>query len=177
MIELTKSNLKEQLDNLKAETPGDIKKLFPFVITRNYKNFSRWHCATVTFTEYGFKKDNKEFWFGRRTSNKDKYYDYDDILIILNTLKKSGFKFACNYCGKGMLGSSNRFLNPIDFIKWVKENHYHFDLIISTYQEIEKGYWRFSGNLKECSCAFWFDIFDKELIEKIQKETKIKEIE
>lgn len=165
--------LSDQLDNIRVGNLEDIKKLFPFVITKNYEEFSGWHGTTVTYTDYGFKKDNKKFWFGRRTSNKDKYYDYNDIIIILNTLKKSGFKFACNYCGKGMLGSSNRFLNPIDFIKWIKENDYHFESF-SSIDILQKGYWRFHGNLKEYSCSFWFDIFDMELFIKIVKETGLK---
>lgn len=170
---MKKQTLAEQLDNIKAERPEDIKKLFPFVITGNYRQFSGWHCQEVTYTDYGFKKNNKKFWFGRRTSNEDKSYDYDDIIIILNTLKKSGFKFACNYCGKGMLGSANKFLDPIDFIKWVKENKYQFEGFTSI-ETIKKGYWRFHGNLKECSCAFWFDIFDSELIIEISTKTGLK---
>lgn len=164
----------EQKDNFEADNPEDIKKIFPFVITRNYQNFSEWHTIMVTCTDYGFKKDNKEFWFARRTSNKDKSYNYDDIIIILSTLKKSGFKFACNYCGKGMLGSPNRFLNPIDFIKWVKENKYQFDTVFTSIEMIKEGYWRFSGNLKECSCAFWFDLFDADLLIEIITKTGLK---
>lgn len=166
--------LNDQIDNMEVKNPGDVKKLFPFVITRDYTKFSSWHGATVTYTDYGFKKNGKEFWFGRRTSNKDASYDYDDILVILNTYKKSNFKFACNYCGKGMLGSPNKFLNPLDFITWVKENKYQFDPIRTSIQNIGNGYWRFTGNLDKCSCAFWFDIFDKDIIQKIIKETEIK---
>lgn len=162
--------LTEQKNNLEANNPEEIKKLFPFVITRDYEQFSGWHNLDVNYTEYGFKKGNNKYWFGRMTSNKSKSWDYDDIIIILNTLKKSGFKFACNYCGKGMLGSPNKFLNPIDFIKWVTENNYQFEDFTSI-ETIKKGYWRFSGNLKEYSCAFWFDIFDKKLVTEIITKT------
>lgn len=165
--------LKEQLDNLKVNSPEDIKKLFPFIITRNYKEFSGWHGQVVVYTGYGFKKDNKTYWFGRRTCNKSKSWDYDDVIIILNTLKKSDFKFACNYCGKGMLGSSNKFLDPIKFIDWVKENNHKFQDFTSI-ELINKGYWRFHGNLTGYSCAFWFDIFDKNLVKEISEKTGLK---
>ncbi len=169
-----KQSLKEQLDNKEAKNPTEVKRLFPFVVTKNYKQFSRWHCTEVTFTDYGFKKNDKTYWFGRRTSNEDQSYDYDDILFLLNNLQKNDFKFACNYCGKGMLGSPNKFLNPFDFIEWMKENNYQFDKHMTTMQKIDNGYWRFSGNLVQCSCAFWFDIFDKDILEKIIKGTGLK---
>ena len=158
---------KDQLQNKEARSPQDIKKLFPFVQLKSYKEFSNWHMKEVTYTQYGFKKDNKTFWFNRRTSDNDASYEYDDIIIILNTLEKNNFKYSCGYCGKGMLGSPNRFLDLIEFLNWVKENNYSFDKKRTSIYQISKNHWRFSGNLKEYSCAFSFDIFDRDILRKV----------
>jgi len=160
-------NLKDQLEKKKANNPQDIKKLFPFIVTKNYKQFSSWHNKEVTYTDYGFKKDNKTFWFNRRTCNLDQYYDYDDIIIICNTLKNSDFKYACTYCGKGCLGSPNKFLNPIDFINWVNKEKHTFDRVMTSIYKVNKDHWVFSGNLYKYSCAFRFHIFSKELLNEI----------
>lgn len=166
--------LKDQLENKQVNNPEGIKKLFPFIVTRDYKQVSSWHSQEVTYADYGFKKNDKIFWFNRRTSNLDKYYDYDDIIIICNTLKNSGFKFACSYCGKGMLGSPNKFLNPLEFLKWVTENNHTFDKIFTSILKVESGHYVFSGNLNEYSCAFRFHIFDDTLLDQMVKETGLK---
>ncbi len=171
MIE--KQTLKDQLENLEANNPDQIKKHFSFVITKEYKKYSSYYCKIVTYTDYGFIKNNKKYWFGRRTNNESNTWDYDDIIIILNTLKNSNYKFACEYCGKGMLGSPNKFLDPIDFVNWIIKNNYHFEKF-SNITIIDNGYWRFFGNLQEYSCAFWFDIFDVELMKKISEKTGLK---
>jgi hypothetical protein len=161
--------LDKQKGGRSATSPEGVKKLFPFVVTRSYKKYSGWYEAEVTFTEYGFKKGRKTYWFGRRTSDLDQDYNYDDILVILTSLKKNKFAYACNYCGKGGLGSPNKFTNLTKFLWWVKRDKHQFDSTMTSFQEMTKGHWRFIGNLVSYSCAFWFDIFDEELHKEIME--------
>lgn len=169
---MTPKTLKEQNNNIEARSPEEIKKSFPFVITREYKGFSEWHGRTVTYTEYGFKKDDIVYWFARRTTNRSQWWAYDKIITILKTLQESEFKYSCSYCAAGVLGDPNRFTDPLVFIAQVlKEKHTFTDM--TSIQEIKPSHWCFSGNLNERSAAFHFDIFDKKLVEQISKQTNI----
>jgi len=167
------NSLKEQIDNLEANSVKDIKKLFPFVVTINYKYWSDWHDKKITYTDYGYKKIDQICWFSRRTNNLSDSWDYDEIILILNTLKKSNFRYACNYCCRGTLGSANKFTDPIEFLNWVEKNNYSFEKF-SQILEINKGYWQFCGNLKEYSCAFTFYIFDEKLVKEISSRSGVK---
>jgi len=165
-------NLKEQLENKEARSPEDIKKLFPFIVTRNYEEYAGWHNKVVTYTEYGFKKGYDIFWFNRRTNNIDNQsYHYSDVVGICISLKNSDFKFACSFCGQGMLGSPNKFFNPLDLMDYIIKNNFTFDKAMTSLLKIKEGHYAFSGNLNEYSCAFNFHIFDEDLLGQIMKKS------
>jgi len=175
---MNKQTLNEQIKNMEVSTPEEVKKLFSFVEISQYEQDSLWHGNTVIFTEYGFKaNDGQYFWFNRRTSSEDKFYDYDDILVILNTLVDSNFKYVCYHCGKGCLGSANSFINPVEFAQYVKENKFTYNkLFAPTIYAIKRNHWRFSGNLNEISSSFQFDIFDEDLKKQLEEITGLKEV-
>lgn len=61
-------------------------------------------------------------------------------------------------------------LSPLEFIALVRDNGFTFKKECTDIAIYSNGTARFSGNLKQYSCAFSFDIFDKEMIEEIKKE-------
>lgn len=60
-------------------------------------------------------------------------------------------------------------LSPLEFIALVRDNGFTFKKECTDISIVNNGVTRFSGNLNEYSCAFSFDIFDKEMIEELKK--------
>lgn len=61
------------------------------------------------------------------------------------------------------------FHDPINFLKWVIQKKYTFEkgTIASTRSDGKT--FDFKGNLRECSCAFFYRIFEKTIIDEINQ--------
>ena len=116
-------------------------------------------------------KDGKEFFIRGYRPNKIDFNfpnsEKADIFNMKMQFVKSDGRFVKFYCHSE---------NPIEFIKFIKENKYHFEKRQKGYYDCEfhisenKERYEFHGNLKEISCAFHFRIFRKDYVKEIAKE-------
>lgn len=95
---------------------------------------------------------------------KDTGSSYDEkghritIAKYIWQLRRNGYKWYTRYA---------KYDDPMEFIKWVKENSYTFHIMGRSLLSFENGEWQFHGNLREYSAAFCFYILDEELAKTI----------
>lgn len=140
---------------------------------RNQPHFSGWYSKIVDQIDTFFLIGDKKFFLKGRTNPKyikeniDIKIQREELEELKQQLIENEGKYVCFYCCKGMLGSKNKFINPVDFLNWVEKNGYHFE-DFTEFRYIESlTLWSFSGNLKEYSCSFEFRFFDGDLAGKI----------
>ena len=76
----------------------------------------------------------------------------------ISTFLKTDRKAFQDYC----LGKCREH-DPLSFMRWIDEQNYHFEDMSTVSQRKGQQVWEYCGNLKECSSAFSFYIFDKNL--------------
>ena len=104
-------------------------------------------------------KDGIEYFLWNRTEPSDRFAVGDCESRKKQLLENGGafFKFY-DHSGHN---------SPISFLNWVKENNYSL-VKDSTAQVLSDGRtFDFHGNLNEVSCAFFYRIFDKQIIEQV----------
>lgn len=106
-------------------------------------------------------KDGKEYFiFGRpepqSSLEKDEMNAHKQQLISNNG---AYFNFFDN----------SGFHDPIALLKWVIQKRYTFEKDTKASMLSDGKTFDFKGNLRECSCAFFYRIFDKNIINEINQ--------
>ena len=107
-------------------------------------------------------KDGKRYFIFNRGSDA-RGYDIDEQEARKSQLLSTNgqyFKF------------NGAFASPIEMLKWIVDNKYHFCSITADNVQYQDGtsedHFDFHGNLVEISAAFFYRIYDKELVKEIE---------
>jgi hypothetical protein len=114
------------------------------------------------YTPYYFVDTDGKEKFVRNLSTEANTLERHRMASVLLSLRKNKYKYLTFYCPKKDIW---------DFIKWVKEKNYTFE-IHGTLFERNENYVDFHGNLCEYSSAFHFRIYDMEIVKNVIKELK-----
>lgn len=100
------------------------------------------------------------------TMYKDAYdnYHYENSI---QTIEKHKQQLLDN--GGQYITFYAEYNNPLDFIQWVKENDYTFEIHGELFYKCD-GFTDFHGNLKEYSAAFHYRIYDQTMLQKLRDE-------
>lgn len=121
------------------------------------------------FTPYYFKNKGKMFFIRNLVTGitdlykKDKR-QRDEMAKVLRNLRENNYKFICFYCGQ--------FTNPFDFIKWVQQKGYTFEIHGELFLQSDNEFTDFHGNLTTYSHSFMFRIYDHKLLGKLKELVK-----
>lgn len=137
--------------------------------------------------EYGFTgngeytsiymiKDNKKYFIGnivKDLNNNDGYakYNYKNRITEIENIKKILISNNGKY-----FKIYGKFDNPFEFIDWIKENNYKFQIFGELFEK-HNNFVDFHGNLNEYSSAFHYRIYDLNMVnrlkEKIQEQKSL----
>lgn len=138
------------------------KTTIEFIEKSPYKNSAFWNSGLV-YPMY-MKKDGEEYFLWGRAEDEPKFR-LEEIEKRKQQLIDNGgayFKFHDN--------SGNN--DPIGFLQWVKNNHYTLCNDCKAKLLSDNKTFDFVGNLNEVSCAFFYRIFDKEMINTVSEAIK-----
>lgn len=139
------------------------KTAIEFIEKPPYKNSAFWNSGLV-YPMY-MRKDGEEYFLWGRSEGESKFR-LEEIEQRKRQLMDNGgayFKFHDN--------SGNN--DPIGFLQWVKNNHYTLRNDCKAKLLSDNKTFDFIGNLNEVSCAFFYRIFNDEIIRRVSEEIKI----
>lgn len=127
--------------------------------------------STGEYTPIYMIKNDKEYFVGNIVRKLDYYdgfdkYDYENrikqIEKIKETLLNNNGDYFKQYC---------RCDNPFDFINWIKENKYTFEIHGELFRK-GKTFTDFHGNLKQYSSAFNYRIYNDDIVNQLENLVK-----
>lgn len=104
-------------------------------------------------------KDGIEYFLWNRAEPSDRF-DREDYESRKKQLLENGGAFFKFYDHSG-------HNSPTNFLNWIKENKYSLVKDFTAQVLSDNKTFDFHGNLNEVSCAFFYRIFDKQMIEKV----------
>lgn len=119
------------------------------------------------YPNYMLKNDKRYFMFNR--GSDDRNYEIDEQEARKSQLISNAGKY---------FKFNGVFPSPLEMLKWIIDKKYQFCSLTAKTIHYEdrtsEDYFDFHGNLKEVSAAFFYRIYDEQLIEEIK--TLIKQI-
>lgn len=138
-----------------------------------YQEYCAWYSRIITRTPIFWKgEDGVEHFIVNLSGNMGSAYDESrerrELDRKVAILKANGCRFLPVYLKDAFTTYPKEDVEA--FLKWKSDNGYTFsgDFTSLRWEEEEQCF-NFLGNLKECSAAFWFRIYDKSLAERCRQ--------
>lgn len=152
--------------DLKRETKNNIKFIEKEKFTQKYGL-----NGDGEYTPVYMLKNNDEFFIGNIVKQINNYdylakYNYKNRVNEIKRIKEMLLNNNGDY-----LKEYGKFDNPFDFVDWVKENNYTFEIHGELFRNCEQ-FTDFHGNLKEYSLAFNYRIYNQDIVNQLENLVK-----
>lgn len=142
------------------------------IFKKDYTQFSRWNCEDRNYTDYFVVVNGVKSYFHRidKCAKKYEILSRHEMAVRLMFFRKTGYKYVdCNIPSSYQPGCT--IAERFDFIR---KNGYTPDphIGVNLYWAEETNCWVFIGNLRECSYAWHFYIYDRKIVDYILQQIR-----
>ena len=149
----------------------------PFVCISNWYGVLVIYSALSFIDKNGKKHPVKSFPLGtpekEHKGSMHGYLRYDvenskkEMQVMKAALQNNGYKWLDLYMKWQWHPDETKGSDPLQMIQWIREKGYHF--VDFTDIHIHDSHADFNGNLQEYSAAFFYRIYDMNLVEEIRR--------